>query len=413
MERRRFAASLLSLPAATDAKLPGLPPASLADSDPDKYWARIREDQFFLAKSRIFLNNGSLGVAPRATLAAVSAYLQKAASMEMGGYEYPRWGYESLDAHRGDLAAFLGCRPEDLALTHNATEALSTIAAGLDLKSGDEVVMTDQEHASGKAGWHIRAARHGIAVREVPIPLPPPAPAELADRMISAIGPRTRVLFFSAITTTTGLILPVKEICAAARSKGVITVVDGAHVHGQVPLRIDSLDCDYFAGSPHKWMFAPAGCGFLWGRQEMLDRLWPAVATGNWDNHKLHAARFMLMGTNNRAIFEGLIAGLRFGNQIGWDRIYRRTHDLARRARAQAEKLGYLPLVTPDNDAQYGSLVTFGLGPVDRAKLFAECDRRRIWTLRAQRMRLSAHIHTRPSDLDAFFDAVEQVRRRG
>jgi selenocysteine lyase/cysteine desulfurase len=413
MERRRFAASLLSLPAAARAKTAALPPPSLADFDPEKYWSRIRDEQFYLPKSRVFLNNGSLGVAPRATVAAVNAYLEKSAAMEMEGYEYPRWGYETLEAHRAEVAAFLGCRAEDLALTHNATEALGAIAAGLDLKAGDEVVMTDQEHPSGKAGWSIRAARHGITIREVPIPLPPPSPAELAGRMISALGPRTRVLFFSAITTTTGLILPVKEICSAARAKGVISVVDGAHVHGQIPLPIDSLGCDYFAGSPHKWMFAPAGCGFLWARPEMLERLWPSVATGNWDNRKLNAARFMLMGTNNRAIFEGLIAGLRFGNQIGWDRIYRRTHELARRARAQAERLGYLRLVTPDNDTQYGSLVTFELGSIDRGKLFAECDRRRIWILRAQRMRLSAHIHTRPSDFDAFFDAVETVRRGG
>jgi isopenicillin-N epimerase len=99
----------------------------------------------------------------------------------------------------------------------------------------------------------MRQARHGIRVREVAIPLPPKSPEQMVDVLISSIGPRTRVLSFSGILTTTGLIMPVREICSAARDKGVITVVDGAHMHGQVPLRISDLGCDFFAGSPHKW----------------------------------------------------------------------------------------------------------------------------------------------------------------
>ncbi len=409
-EALRAAAGLFGVASISAAAAPALPEAKLLERDPETYWARIRKEQFVLPEWRAFLNNGSLGVAPKPVLQAVADFLYKGASMNMPDGEYPRWGYETLDQHREEMAAYLGCRKDDLAFMHNATDALSTIANGIDLNAGDEVVMTDQEHPSGKSGWAVRKARHGIAVREVPIQFPPKDPGEIADRLISAIGPRTRVLFFSGMLSGTGVIAPVRQICDAARAKGVITVVDGAHMNGQIPMRIDALGCDYYAGSPHKWMFAPAGCGILWGREEMLDRLWPAIVTGQWDNKERKAARFMSMGTNNRAIFEGMIAGVRFANAIGPDRIFARIHSLAKGVRERASKLPYLKLMTPDNDSMYGSLVSFEMPGIDGEKFGALCKQRKIWLIGAKRLRVSSHIHTRPSDIDLLFQTLEESR---
>lgn len=405
------AAALFGLPAQRLARgATPLPDAGLYSSNPEAYWTRIREEQFLLPGWRAFLNNGSLGVAPRPVLDAVIDYLNRSAALLME--EYPRWGYETLDEQRTELAEYLGCKKDELALTHNATEALSIIANGIDLKSGDEVLMTDQEHPSGRSGWLERQARYGLAVREVKIPLPPQSPDQLADLLISAIGPRTRVLFFSGITTTTGLLFPVREICAAARAKGVITVVDGAHMQGQTPLRLSDLGCDYYAGSPHKWLFAPAGSGILYIREENLDRLWPLVVTARWDDKSIRAARFMMMGTNNRAIFEGMSAGLKFHQQIGPDRIYQRTHQLARMAREKAAAIPYLELLTPPDHRMYAALVTFRFKDKtdDQLKpLWQACQQKRIWTVQGQRVRVSTHIHTRPSDLDLFFNTVREV----
>ena len=408
MERRQV---LFGLAAAGAVRAVPLPDASLALKQPEKYWARIRQEQFLLPGWRAFLNNGSLGVTPRPVLAAVTGYMEKSAALDMADYDYPRWGYELLESHRKDAADYLGCRMEDLALVHNATEALSTIAAGIDLKAGDEVVMTDQEHPSGKAGWAVRSARHGVVVREVPITLPPKDRGELVDRMVSAIGPRTRVLFFSGILSPTGLVMPVREICDAARAKGVITVVDGAHMNGQISMRIDELGCDYYAGSPHKWMFAPAGSGILWGREEMLERLWPSMVTGGWDKKEDKAARFMKMGTNNRAIFEGLVAGVRFARAVGVERIYGRVHELSRMVRKKAAELEYVKVLTPEDDRMYGGLVGLEFEKEHFGRLFGLCQKRRIWILRGPRLRLSTHIHTRPQDVDLFFEAVVESRR--
>jgi isopenicillin-N epimerase len=383
-----------------------LPDDALFARDPETYWTRMREEQFFLPQWRSFLNNGSLGVLPRPVYQTVATYMEHAAALETP-YPYPRWGYETLDEEREELSKYLGCKKDELALMHNATEAISTVAAGLDLKAGDEVVMTNQEHPSGKAGWAQKQARFGITVREVTIPLPPKDPGQLADLMISAIGPKTRVLSFSGITSPTGLIMPIKDICDAARAKGVMTLVDGAHMHGQMALKIADLHCDFFAGSPHKWMFAPAGSGFLYIREENLDRLWPLNVTGGWDDKSLKAARFMKQGTNNRAVFEGMIAGLRFAQAVGPERIYARTHQLARRTYERAAKLPYIKTLTPNDDRMFAALVGIQFTK-DAGAVWQETAKRKIFVSGGPRVRLSSHIHTRPSDIDQLFDIIEE-----
>ncbi len=184
-------------------------------------------------------------------------------------------------------------------------------------------------------------------MRMAQIPIPPKSNAEIADAVVSAFGPRTRVVSFSGFTSETGLLLPIREIAAAARSRGIISVVDGAHMPGQAEMNLSELGCDYLAASPHKWMLTPAGCGFLYGRAGMLDRLWANVATYNWDDRKLRGARLMMVGTNNGAIFKGYLAALQFFEQIqGPQRVYARIHSLAREAFAQASKLPNVRMLT-------------------------------------------------------------------
>ncbi len=385
-------------------------PASLPDDklfsrDPETYWTRMRDEQFFLPKWRIFLNNGSLGLIPRPVYQHVAKYLEEAAALETP-YAYPRWGYETLDEEREELSKYLGCKKDELAIMHNATEALTTVASGIDLKAGDEVLMTNLEHVSGKSGWEAKRARYGITIREVNIPLPPKDPGQLAELMISAIGPKTRVISFSGILSATGTVMPIREICDAARAKGILTLVDGAHMHGQTEVKLSDLNCDFFAGSPHKWMFAPAGSGFLYIREEHLEHLWPLNVTGGWDDKSLKAGRFMRQGTNNRAIVEGMIAGLRFAQAVGTDRIYNRIHHLARHTYERAAKLPYIELLTPNDDRMFAALVSIKFKK-DSTAVWQEAGKRKIFVSGGQQVRLSSHIHTRPSDIDELFDIIE------
>lgn len=403
---RSAAAALLGItPTLRAAK--ALPDSSLLDKNAEEYWKRIRDEQFLLPDWRAFLNNGSLGVAPRPVLDAVTDYLARGAALLID--EYPRWGYETLDEERTELAAFLGCKKDELAITHNATEGLSIVAAGLDLKAGDEVLMTDHEHPSGKAGWHRRAQRDGITVREVPIPHPPKSWDQLAGLMVSSIGPRTKVLFFSGILSPTGVIMPVRQICDAARAKGVICVVDGAHMNGQVALNLSDFHCDYYVGSPHKWMFAPAGCGILYIREDNLDRLWPTIVTGGWDDKSAKAARFMKIGTNNRAIIAGMMAGLKFLKAIGPETVYDRIHSLARLNYSMAKARPWLEVLSSEDERLYGSLVTIGFRGANTKPLWELSAKRKIWIYGSDRLRISTHIHTRPQDLEAFYAAAAEA----
>ncbi len=385
-----------------------LPSRDLLTSRAERFWTRLRAEQFLLGESRVFLNNGSLGVTPRPVLRAVTDSLTRGA--EYAADEVTRWGYETLDTERTDMARFLGCGREQLAFTHNCTESMNIIANGLELAAGDEVLTTDQEHPGGSSCWKMRAARYGITVRPVEIPVTPKSPEELADRLIGAIGPKTRVLSFSGITSPTGLIFPVRLICQAAREKGVMTVVDGAHMDGQVPVNLRELGCDYFAGSPHKWMFAPPGCGVLYGREEGLDRLWPCVAGSGWDNAKeLHGARFMMIGTNGRSTIDGMMAGLRFIEAIGEAEIYERLHQLARIAVSEVQRRNYVELVTPNDSRMFQAMVTIRFKPSDLTALGAAMKKRNILALVGPRCRLSFHIHTRPSDIHRFFEVCDEV----
>ena len=387
-----------------------LPNIALRHSDPEAYWTRVRRGQFLLPKGRAFLNPGSLGVMPRPVMQAVFESLQRGAVYATETVQ--RWGYETMEPERAEMASFLGCDTEELAFTHNCTEAMGFIAAGLDLKPGDEVVSTNQEHGSGISCWRVKAARSGITLREIDIPVSPRDSGELLDRLVSALGPRTRVLSFSGITSPTGLVLPAREICEAARARGVITVLDGAHMDGQMPVNLRELGCDYFAGSPHKWLFAPAGCGLLYGRPEALDRLWPTVASSGWDNKTgLKAARFMMVGTNNRATIDGMIAGLRFLKALGEEVVYARQHDLAAHALTSARQRNYLEVVTPEDPRLHRAMISLRFKSDPPEALWSAMRHEDIGVIGGQRPRLSFHVHTRKSDIDRFFGVCDRVLR--
>src|SRR5438105_8563861 len=217
-QRSAVAAAVFGLPLAQAERAfgreaPRLPARDLYTTDPDRYWAELRR-QWLLAADRINLNCGSVGCTPLPVLRATIDHLLAAEAFRDPGY--PWFGYEEnalLRKLRDTLAAFLHCKRDELALVRNATEGNNVICNGLDLKPGDEVVITDQEHAGGRCCWEQKAARFGIKLQFVLLPKPPDSAEEIVDRFRKAITPRTRVFSFSHITTVTGLILPVKEIC--------------------------------------------------------------------------------------------------------------------------------------------------------------------------------------------------------
>src|SRR5262245_40490509 len=249
--------------AATAQKPPGWP----ADNDP-QYWAKLRK-QFDLRDDEVFLNTSTVGSPPRVVTDAVAASMRRLSStVAEWNYKHdaPNWigGYSGEEPIRGKLAGLIGADAAEVALTQNATRGLSFVAMGLDLESGDEVIQTDQEHVGAKSCWEVLRKRRGVAWKTVALPVPMNDPDEIVRLVEAAITPRTRVIAWPHVTSQLGAIQPVQAICALAVPKSIYTVIDGAQAIGQIPIDVHAIGCDAYVGSPHKWLLAPAGNGFLY-----------------------------------------------------------------------------------------------------------------------------------------------------
>jgi isopenicillin-N epimerase len=387
---------------------PALPPAKLFLADPNRYWAELRR-QWLLAADHINLNCGSLGCTPLPVLNAMIDHLLSAEALREPAY--PWFGYEEnprLRELRDSLAAYLHCKRDELALVRNATEANNVVCNGLDLKSGDEVLLTDQEHPGGCCCWEQQAARFGIKLSLVTLPRPPASADEIVERFRRALTQRTRVMAFSHITTVTGVVLPAKELCKLARKHGVLTHIDGAHAIGQIPLDLHGLGCDSYATSPHKWLCAPKGTGTLYVNEQMQARLWVTIASAEWRNRALKAYRFSNVGTSNLSVMVGLKAALDFHQAVGPARVYARIHEHARRVRDRIQEYPQLRLANASADAFYGGLVSFEPVKGDLKRVLAELAARNVRVAGGpERIRVATHIFTQPTELNALFDAID------
>jgi len=393
---------------------PPLPDRDLYTHNEDEYWKQIRR-QYLLPDDTVYLNVGTVGCTPAPVLKAVFDSYVGIEKMEgiTDPERYPIWGYESYSEFRDPLAKFIGVTRDELALVRNATEGNSFMANGLDMKPGDEVLMSDQEHGSGESPWYLRAKRYGIAVKKYEIPKPLNSAAELLSRINDAITPRTRVLFTSHITTTTGVIQPVKEICALARSKGLASMIDGAQVPGMMRLNISELGCDMYSASPHKWLMAPKGTGFLYIRDAMIDRVWSTVTTHGWDKPELRAERFQHFGTSNVPVLAGLRAAIELANHIGMDRIEKRNRALNDLLLAEMLKRGAENWTSQDA-AFRCAMVAVNVPPIqimdiERA-LWAQ-HKIRIRGGAPYKIRLSTPYWMQKSDIARFLEKFDEFKR--
>jgi isopenicillin-N epimerase len=423
LHRRDFLSSAVTGLAATVAfkrdlfaqleKIPALPDHSLFNKNEDAYWTELRK-QFLIPEDEIYLNNGTVGSSPAPVLRAIfDGYTTTEKMDQQDPEDYPIWGYASWNEFRDPLAEFVGCKRDEIALLRNATEGNSYIANGIDMKPGDEVLMTDQEHPGGEHPWNLKAKRYGIAVKKVTLPRPVKSSAEVLNLVNDAITSRTRILFFSHITTFSGVVLPAKDLCSLARDKGILSAVDGAHVVGMMRVNMHELGCDMYSSSPHKWLFAPKGSGFLYVRDEVIDRLWNTIATEGWDEPSLRAERFQRIGSSNVPALCGLRASIKLANDIGLDRIENRHRQLADYALAEMINRGAESWTSPDPGLRC-AIVSVNVPPIQRMELEHWMWTRQKIRIRGgdpYKLRLSTPYYLQKADIDRFLNKFDEYRR--
>jgi isopenicillin-N epimerase len=239
---------------------------------------------FLLDPDLTFLNHGSYGACPAPVFESYQAWQRE---LERNPVQFLARRFEELLGEaRTSLAAFVGARPDDLVFVPNATAGLNAVIRSLRLRPGDEVLTTRHEYGAVQRTWEFVGANLVYAEPE---------------DLVRAIGSRTRVVSLSHITSPTALVLPVEEVCAAAREAGVLSMVDGAHVPGQLPLDLQTLGADIYAGNCHKWLCAPKGAGFLWARPEHQHWIAPLVISWGYGAETTFAERHGWQGTRDPA----------------------------------------------------------------------------------------------------------------
>ncbi len=289
----------------------------------EDFWYYIQQS-FTQSSGIINLNNGGVSPAPKTVQDAMKRYYDM--SNEAPSYFMWRILDQGREPLRKNLASLAGCSPEEIAIHRNASEGLETIIFGLQLKAGDEVVATRQDYPNMINAYKQREIRDGIKMEWIDLRLPSEDEDYLVQQFVKAFTPKTKVVHVTHMINLNGQILPVKKIAAEAHKRGIEVVVDGAHSFAHIDYKIPDLDCDYFATSLHKWLYAPIGSGMLYVKKEKIPKLYPLFATDN--PLKDDIRKFEMQGTRPFFIEQAIGEAISYHEMIGSERKEKRLHYL-------------------------------------------------------------------------------------
>jgi len=314
---------------------------------------------FLLSEDVLFLNHGSFGACPRPVFETYQAIQRELESQPVAflGRELT----ERLRVPRVELAAYLGTGPENLVGVVNATTGLNIVAQSLDLQPGDEILTTDHEYSALEKTWAYVTGKTGARIVTVDVPMPLVSEEVFTAALRAGITERTRVLFLSHITSPTALVFPIERIVAEARSRGIVTVIDGAHTPGHIPVDLDALGADFYSGNCHKWLMTPKGSAFLYARPEMQGRLEPLVVSHGWTAQSRQPGaqgafgnspfidEIEMQGTRDPSAWLAVPSALAFRRDHDWDAVTRSCTALAQETAARLCALtGLEPLSSPE-----------------------------------------------------------------
>lgn len=388
-------------------------------------WHEIRQ-QILFDPTVTYLNTGSYGLLPKVVYEELCAMRDR---MFRDPTDFLwRSGMPRLWVARQRTANFLGVTPANLIFTANVSVSINIVGSALRLAAPGEILTTDQEYGSMKWVWERAAARQGLTLRTMALPMQAKDPDEVAAAILNELRPTTRLLFLSHVYYTCGIVLPVAKICAEARRRGVLTMIDGAHAPGMLPLNLTEVGADFYAANLHKWLLAPLGAGFLHvapGREDMLQPL--QVSWGWHYDRKLADTPDLFGGTPRLRSFEfegsrditpwlAMPTVLDFHQSLGIDTIRQRHFELSDYVRQKLSDTGGLTCVTPSHADLRGGLTSFRLPPHD-----AHAVRRVIWGKyrfevnlvehpeSGNYFRVSTHFYNMPEEIDRLAGIIPEA----
>lgn len=377
--------------------------------------ADLRE-AFLLDPALVHLNHGGFGACPRPVFDAYQRWQRvlEGHPSALLSHDYDR----HMDAVRERLATFLGCAATDVVLTQGTTAGLNAVARSLPLRAGDEVLASDQEYEAMDVLWERVCADAGARYVRHSLELSADDPSKLVDALFSAVSPATRVIFCSHITSRTAVQLPVAEICRRARAEGILTVVDGAHAPGHVPVNVDALEADVYAASCHKWLCAPRGCGFLFVRPEHQPTMLAPVISHGSHPGSTFLERYRWQGTRDPCAFLALPTAIEVQEQQVWKDQRHRCRGLARAARLALGELFGLEPLTPDSETWFSQMVSAPLPPCDETETRRRLLERykvdapiRPWA-GGSLVRISVQVYNDHDDVERLVDALNMLFAR-
>lgn len=384
-----------------------------ADST-ESYWQLIKRE-FPLDESLVYLNAANVCPASRLVLDRYQHFLR---DFHANPSFQNREKYVPLeDRLRGKIAHLLSVTPDEIALTRNTSEGSNLVVRGLDLKPGDEILITSHNHPSNNDSWKVRARRDGLKVVTVEVPVPAISSAALVESIRAAITSRTRVVAITHVTSTTGIRFPAREIAALARERGLWMHLDGAQSFGAIDVNLRDIGCDSFSASAHKWSMGPLEAGLLYVRAARHQELWPSIVSAGWSNTLTGARKFEVFGQRDDARLVSFESAIDFLTLIGLPKIEARLAALTGRLKQQFATIDGAQVRTNAEPALSGGIVKVDLPQHDLKKVYD-----RLWNEHrvsiamtaagdSRGLRFSPHVYNTSAEIDRAVEALRQVAR--
>ena len=376
------------------------------------------KDLFLLDPNIIFLNHGSFGATPKEVFEVYQDWQRKLEHQPVKFLGREISGH--LKNARDSLGKYLNVAGDDLAYVPNATFGVNIVARSLKLKTGDEVLSTNHEYGACENVWEYLSQRQGFTYKKQSVALPTTSRQDLVDQIWQGVTPQTKVLYLSHITSPTALIFPVEELCARAKSAGIITVIDGAHAPGQIPLDLTAMDVDFYTGNCHKWLCSAKGAGFLYVRKELQQHIEPVLI--GWGLHRDPSlgSKFLdyydWLGTNDYANYLSVPAAINFQQKYNWDKVRFSCHQLLKETLERINQRTGCQYIYAD-DSLYSQLAIVELPEVKdptefKNKLYDDFNIEIPLTQHSGKTfaRISVQGYTSQEDLEALISALETLQ---